>query len=57
MARGGLGVDVSLGWLVLLACPVCAQTGPSRVAALLPLMFTVPYLVAAVIARVVRRLE
>lgn len=44
-------------WLQLLACPVCAQAGPSRVAWLLPLMIAIPYLVTAVIVRTVRRLE
>ncbi|HXX30893.1 MAG TPA: hypothetical protein VEJ89_09260 [Myxococcaceae bacterium] len=41
----------------LLACPVCAQTGPSRVAWLLPLMVAVPYLVAAGVVRAIRRVE
>jgi hypothetical protein len=48
---------VSAGWLQLLACPMCAQATPSRALWLLPLMIAVPYLVAAVIVRTVRRLE
>jgi len=48
---------VSGAWLSLLACPVCAEAAPSRVAWLLPLMIAIPYLVSAVIARTVRRLE
>jgi hypothetical protein len=41
----------------LLACPMCAAAGPSRVVLLLPVMFAAPYLVSAVVIRFVRRLE
>ena len=44
-------------WLQLLACPMCAAAGPSRVAWVLPVMFIIPYVVAAVVIRFVRRLE
>jgi hypothetical protein len=44
-------------WLQLLACPMCAAAGPSRVVWLLPVMFVAPYLVSAVVIRTVRRLE
>jgi hypothetical protein len=58
VAGRGLGLDVSPWLLPLLwACPMCAQAGSSRVAVLLPVMFAVPYLVSAVILRIVRRLE
>lgn len=43
-------------WLQLLACPMCLQGQPSRVAWLLPIMFAVPYVVSAVVLRCVRRL-
>ena len=43
-------------WFQLLACPMCAQAQPSKVAWLLPFMFAVPYVVSAVVIRFVRRL-
>jgi hypothetical protein len=43
-------------WLQLLACPMCAQGQPSKVAWLLPFMFAVPYVVSAVVIRIARRL-
>jgi hypothetical protein len=42
--------------LQLLACPMCAQAQSSKSVWLLPFMFAVPYVVAAVIIRIVRRL-
>jgi hypothetical protein len=45
-----------ISWLRLLACPMCAQATPSRVGWLLPLLLLVPYLVALVVIRSVRRL-
>jgi hypothetical protein len=43
-------------WLQLLACATCAQAQPSRTAWLLPFIFAVPYVIAAVVIRVVRRM-
>jgi hypothetical protein len=40
----------------LLACPSCAQGQSSRAVWLLPFMFAVPYVVSAVVIRIVRRL-
>jgi hypothetical protein len=42
--------------LQLLACPMCAQAQPSKAVWLLPFMFAVPYVISAVVIRIVRRL-
>jgi hypothetical protein len=43
-------------FLQVLACPMCAQAQSSRAAWLLPFMFAVPYVVSAVVIRIVRGL-
>ena len=42
--------------LQLLACPMCAQAQSSKSVWLLPFMFAVPYVVSAVVIRMIRRL-
>jgi len=57
MAWLGLGgFDVTTLALQLLACPMCAQAQSSKGVWLLPFMFAVPYVVSAVVIRIVRRL-
>jgi hypothetical protein len=47
---------MSAACLQLLACATCAQGQSSKAMWLLPFMFAVPYVVAAVVIRIVRRL-